>query len=81
MRVPDGGVGEETEETEGVYNPMEGAKVSTGQTPGAPGDWTTNQRIHVERPMVLAAYVAEDGFVGHQWEERSSGLRAFNPPV
>ncbi|KRY55202.1 hypothetical protein T4A_5448 [Trichinella pseudospiralis] len=40
---------------------MEGA---TGQNPcllPAPGDWTTNQRIHTEGPMVLAAFVAEDG--------------------
>ena len=29
--------------------------------PGTPRDWTTNQRIHMEGPMALAAYVAEDG--------------------
>jgi hypothetical protein len=23
-----------------------------------------------EQPMAAAAYVVEDGFVGHQWEER-----------
>ena len=27
--------------------------------PGAPGDWTTNQKIH----MVLVTYVAEDDLV------------------
>jgi hypothetical protein len=43
---------------------MERATVSTGQTTGAP----TNQRIHMDRPMAVAAYVAEDGLVGHQWE-------------
>ena len=32
-RVPDGGVGEGTEGAEGVCSPMEGATVSTGQTP------------------------------------------------
>ena len=48
---------------------------------GAPADWTTNQRIHMEGPMVLVAYVAEDGLVGHQWEERPSDLRVFNAPV
>ena len=57
------------------------AKISTGQTPGAPRDWTTNQRIHMERPMALAMYVAEDGLVGHQWEVRPSGLWVFNAPV
>jgi hypothetical protein len=39
-------------------------------TPRAPKDWTTNQRIHMEQPIVLDTYVAEDGLVGHQWEER-----------
>jgi hypothetical protein len=32
-------------------------------------------------PMVLVAYVAEDGLVAHQWEERPLGLRVFNAPV
>jgi hypothetical protein len=31
--------------------------------------------------MALAKYVAEDGFVGHQWEERTLDLRVFNAPV
>ena len=31
--------------------------------------------------MALAAYVAEDGLVGHQWEERLLGLREFEAPV
>jgi hypothetical protein len=81
--VPDGRVGEETEGAEGVCSPMEGATVSTGQTPppGAPRDWTTNQRVHMEGPMALATYVAEDGLVGHQWEEKPLGLRGFDAPV
>ena len=58
---------------------MEGATVSTGL--GAPGDWTTNQRVHMERPMALATYVTKDGLVGHQWEERHLGLRVFNTIV
>ena len=29
----------------------------------------------------LAAYVAEDGLVGHQWEERPLGLRVFDALV
>ena len=41
------------------------------------GDWTTNQ-IHMEGPMALATYVAEDGLVGHQWEEWPLGLRGFD---
>jgi hypothetical protein len=61
-------------------SPMEGATVSTGQTHSEPPG-TTNQRTHMEGPMVLDTYVAEDGLVGHQWEERPSGLRVFNAPV
>ena len=38
-----------------------GATVSTIQTPEARGDWTTHQRVHIERLMALAVYVAEDG--------------------
>lgn len=44
--VPDGGVGEGTEGAEGVCSPMEGATVSTGQTPppvGVPRDWITKE--------------------------------------
>ena len=47
----------------------------------APGDWTTNQRLYMERPMVLATYVAEDGMVGHQWEGRPLVLRRLDAPV
>jgi hypothetical protein len=32
-------------------------------------------------PVAPAANMAEDGLVGHQWEERPSGLRVFNAPV
>jgi hypothetical protein len=35
-------------------------------SPGAPSDWTTNQRIHMEGPIAMAAYVAVDGLIGHQ---------------
>jgi hypothetical protein len=49
--------------------------------PGAPGDWTTIQRMYVERPMPLATYVAEDGIVGHQWKEKPLGLRVFDALV
>jgi hypothetical protein len=51
------------------------------RSPGTPGDWTTNQRIHMDGPMALATYVAEDGLVRHQWEEWPLGLRVFNAPV
>ena len=47
----------------------------------APGDWTVNQRIHMEGPIALATYAAEDGLVGHHWEERPLGMRVFDAPV
>jgi hypothetical protein len=31
----------------------------------------------MERPMVVAAYVADNGLVGHQWEEWPLGLMMF----
>ena len=31
---------------------------------------TTNQRVQMDGPMASAAYVAEDGLLGLQWEER-----------
>jgi hypothetical protein len=31
--------------------------------------------------MALAAYVAEDGFVGHLSEERHLGLKVFDVPI
>jgi hypothetical protein len=50
--------------------PYEEQQYELTSTPRAPWDETTNQRIHVEGPMALAAYVGEDVHVGHQWEER-----------
>ena len=73
--VPDGGVGLGTGGSNSVNGPEPFPR------PGAPRDWTTNQRVHMEGPMALATYVAEDGLVGHQWEERPLGLRVFNAPV
>ena len=67
-RVPDGEVGEGTEGADRVCNPSgENNSVNRPDPPGAPGDWITNQTVHMEGLMALAAYVAEDGFVGHQW--------------
>jgi hypothetical protein len=49
--------------------------------PRAPGDWTTNQVIYMEGPMVLAKYVTEDVLVVHQWEERALSPWVFDAPV
>jgi hypothetical protein len=72
--VSNGGVGEGTEVAEVFGSPIEEATVSTSQTPPHPrasGDWTTNQRIHMEGPRPQAPYVAEYGLVGHYWEEQA----------
>jgi hypothetical protein len=60
---------------------MEEQQCQLARLPGAPRDWTTNQRVHMEGPMASAAYVVEDGLVGHQWEKRSLGLRVLDAPV
>jgi hypothetical protein len=83
LRVPDGGVGEGTEGAEGVCSPMEGATVSIPQILGASWDWTTNQSTHEgsHGSGRSVSYVAEDGPVGYQWEERPLGLRVLDVPV
>jgi hypothetical protein len=35
----------------------------------------------MERTFMLSAYVAGHGLVGHQWEERTLGLRMFDAPM
>ena len=55
--------------------------MSTDQTARAPGDSITNQRIHMQEPMALATYMADDGLVKHQWEERPLVLRVFDVTV
>ena len=61
-------------------DPWSEQKCQTVRLPGPPWDWITNQRVHMERPMALAANVVEVGFVGHQWEERPLGLIVFDAP-
>jgi hypothetical protein len=64
-----------------VAAPWKEQQCQQARTPRAPRDCNTNQRVHMERPMALVTYVAEDGLVGHQWEERPSGLRVFDAPL
>ena len=81
-RASRGGVGEGNEGAGGPTAPwVGGATVSTIQTPEARGDWTTHQRVHIERLMALAVYVAEDVYVGHQWEEQCLILWGFDASV
>ena len=50
----------------GFAAPWREQQCQQARLPGAPIDWTTTKIIHMERPMVLATYVAEDGLVVHQ---------------
>ena len=50
-------------------------------TPRAPRDQNTNQRKHLVGLMAPAAYVAEDGLICYQWEERPLFLRRLDTPV
>ena len=48
-------------------------------SPELPG--TKPSRIYMEGPMALAASVAEDGLVEHQWKERPLFLRTLDASV
>jgi hypothetical protein len=64
-------------ELRGFAAPCREQQCQQSRPPGAPRDWTTNNRVHI----APATYVAEDGLVEHQWEEWPLGLRGFNAPV
>ena len=74
-RVLDGGVGEGTEGAEWICSPMEGATVSTGQTPGAPRTgpplrvytWRTTQSVHMEGPPRVYTW-RDPGLRLHVWQ-------------
>ena len=68
-------------ELRGFAAPWGEQQCQLARPPRARRDWTTNQRVHMEGPMALVTYVAEDGLIGHQWEERPLGLRVFDAPV
>jgi hypothetical protein len=65
-RAPNGGTRESTQGAKGVCNPIGGTTVCSNQYP--------------LELVSLAAYVAEDGLVSHQWKERSIGLANFICP-
>jgi hypothetical protein len=57
-------------ELRGFAAPWKEHQCQQARSPAAPGDWTTNKRIYIEEPMAPAAYMAENGLVGHQCGER-----------
>ena len=52
--------------------------IATNQTsPKSSKDYTTNQNVHMERPMALAAYVAEYGLIGINGSKALGLLKAL----
>ncbi|EDL76046.1 rCG65847 [Rattus norvegicus] len=64
--VPIGGVRERIEGAEGACNTIRTTTTTNQRSQGL----NHRPRIHMGRPMAPAAYGAEDGLVGHQWEEK-----------
>ena len=58
-------LGEGLKELKGFTTPMEEQQYQPTRppTPRSPRAKTTNQRVHMEGSMALAAYVAEDGLM------------------
>jgi hypothetical protein len=69
-KVPNEGARQIPRELKGTKAPLKEHEYELTSTPRAPWDYTTNQRKHMVELVALAIYVAEDGLVGHQWEER-----------
>jgi hypothetical protein len=61
-----GGVRGNTEGAEVVCNPKARTTYQPARLSRPPMDETTNQRVHMEGPIAPAAYIAEDGLIGHQ---------------
>ena len=62
-RAPNGGARENTQGAKGIFNPIGGPQYELTSIPS--------------EPLSLAAYISEDGLVGHQWKERPIGLANF----
>jgi hypothetical protein len=62
-RAPSGGARESNQGAKGICNPIGGTTI-----------WTTQYPPEL---VSLAAYVSEDGLVGHQWKERPIGRANF----
>ena len=68
-RAPNVGARESTQGAKGVCNPIEGQQYELTSTPP-----------HTPELVSLVAYVAEDGLVGHHWDEKPLGLANFICP-
>jgi hypothetical protein len=65
-RAPNGGARESTQGAEGVCNCIGGTTIWTNQYP--------------PELLSVAAYVVEDGLVGHHWKEMPLGIANFICP-
>jgi hypothetical protein len=68
-RIPNEGARESPQGAKGVCKPIGGTSIQSNQLPPSP------------RAVSLVAYVAEDGLVSHQWEERPLVLLRLYAPV
>jgi hypothetical protein len=57
-------------ELKGSEAALEEHQYELTSTPRTPWNYTTNQRKHMMELVALAIYVADDGLVSNQWEER-----------
>ena len=72
-RTPNEGARERTQGAEVVCSPIRGTSeehMFITSTPQSSLGLNHQSKKHMVGLMALAAYVAEDGLVGHQWEER-----------
>jgi hypothetical protein len=82
--VSNGGVRERTEGAEGTCNTIGRTTISTNQIPflEIPEAKLPTKEYTWRDPWLQShAYAAEDGLVGHQWEERLLVLWRLNAPV
>jgi hypothetical protein len=70
-RDSNGGVSKRTVGAEGVFNPIGRTTISTNQTSQSSQGVKHQPKVHIEGLIAPSAYVAEDGLIWHQWEERA----------
>ena len=69
-KVPNEGAREIPRELKRTETPKKDHQYERTSTLRTPCNYTTSQRKHMVELVALAIFVAEDGLVGHQWEER-----------
>jgi hypothetical protein len=80
-KVHNGRAKERTEEAEGVWNLIEEIITWSKQYSQSSQGLNHEPKVHMEEPMAPAVYVAENGLVGHEWEESLLVLKRLDAPV